>query len=528
MKKALTFTIAVLTSVACLRGQVIFSGDFEQGALGEVEMLDSMRFVVTPGDTVECLSYAVRGHFDPLNPVDTSLAPSANWYDFRMTGVKDKQIFLTFPDNGVHRTSYSYDGEQWNHMEAYESDWGRVGKRFTRDTVYIALFVPYTWSRHIARMAEWEKREDVEIDTIGFSFEGRPLQVLHITDKSVPASGKKLVWMHGRIHPSETPGSWLMDGLVEKLTSDDPDSREMRRRIDFYIMPFANPDGVANGLSRSNITGVNQEINYARSEDSTVVEVKAIKAMFEKLTAERPFDIMLNNHSQLADFATFWMHRAEGTTMSYQGRLWTFAGLSCSFNPFLKQTDMSFSDMADRYAEGWCWNHLGERTVALTLETPYNCFSNNVDGEWASPENLGLFGERVLQAVAEFLEVSTPDRIIVETPATMPKGWELLDDSRSHMGDTGWRALKKDASVTYVLKSLPAGEYTVYRYVPGLNIHPAAGSFFREGDEDPGTHGWVEAGTHVQQRTGEYRYIYRSTSEGDTADALLLVRKLSD
>ena len=204
-------------------------------------------------------------------------------------------------------------------------------------------------------MAEWEQREDCEIDTIGYSFEGRPLQVLHITDKSVPASMKKLVWIHGRIHPSETPGSWLLDGLVEKLTSDDVESGELRRKIDFYIMPFANPDGVANALSRSNITGVNQEINFGRSDDSTVVEVKAIKKNFERLTEKKPLDLMINNHSQHDDFATFWMHKAEGTSSAYQGKLWTLAGLTCSFNPYIRPTDMSFSSIAPRYAEGWCW-----------------------------------------------------------------------------------------------------------------------------------------------------------------------------
>lgn len=524
MKKGLLFILSILTSAVCLRGQVVFNGNIECGAIGEVEMLDSARFVVSPGDTVDYLSYVVHGHYDPLNPVDTALAPSANWYNFRMEGVKGKQIYLTMPDNGVHRTSYSYDGVNWKHMEAHESDWGRVGKRFERDSVYIALFVPYTWPYHLQRMAEWEKREDCSIDTIGYSHQLRPLQVLHVTDESVPSSEKKLVWMHGRTHPSETPGSWLFDGLIEKLTSDDPQSKELRRKIDFYILPFINPDGVANGLSRSNITGVNQEINFARQDDSTVVEVKAVKAMFEKLTVDRPFDIMLNNHSQLDDFATFWMHKAESSSAAYQGRLWALAGLTCSMNPYIKPTDMSFSNMADRYAEGWCWNHFGDKTVAVTLETPYNCFSSNQDGEWASTENLKAFGERVLQAIAEFLQVSTSERIIVETPDTLEAGWEYSSDEYSHLGENGWIALKADAIVKYNLESLPKGEYTVYRYVSGRNIHPKKGSFFKDA-EDPGIHGWVEIGEHSQKATGRYKYIYRSTSKGDTADALLLVRK---
>lgn len=67
------------------------------------------------------------------------------------------------------------------------------------------------------------------------------------------------------------------------------------------------PDGVANGLSRSNITGVNQEINFARSEDSTVVEVRAIKKVISDLSKERPFDVALNLHSQVANHASYWL-----------------------------------------------------------------------------------------------------------------------------------------------------------------------------------------------------------------------------
>lgn len=524
MKRILFTVIAILTSAACLRGQVVFSSAFEGGAMGGVEKLDSTRFVMYPRDTVECLSYIVHGHFDPLNPVDTTLEPSANWYYFRMDGVKDKQIYLTFPDNGVHRTSYSYDSVHWQHMDAVESPWHKVGKRFSKDTVYIALFNPYTYSYHLQRMAEWEQREDCEIDTIGYSFEGRPLQVLHITDKSVPASMKKLVWIHGRIHPSETPGSWLLDGLVEKLTSDDVESGELRRKIDFYIMPFANPDGVANALSRSNITGVNQEINFGRSDDSTVVEVKAIKKNFERLTEKKPLDLMINNHSQHDDFATFWMHKAEGTSSAYQGKLWTLAGLTCSFNPYIRPTDMSFSSIAPRYAEGWCWNHFGDSTVAVTLETPYNCFSRNIAGEWTSVENLKAFGERFLQAMAEYLCVSTSKRIVVENPQKLPRGWEYLGDDCSHIGECAFKAKKEGAEICYTYKNLPKGEYVVYKYVTGKNIHPERGSFFR-GGEDPGIHGWVKVGEHSQKRDGTYKYIYRSTYEGDTADALLLVRK---
>ena len=288
-----------LLMLACLllpclaSAQVRFDGNFEGSAFGSAELLDSARLVVAPGDTVEHLSFLINGKYDPDNPIDTTLEPSANWYYFRMTGVKGKQIYLTQKDNGVARTSYSYDGKVWDHLPLAESQRRRLDKRFTRDTVYIALYTPYTYSYHQERLKTGCARPDVTLDTIGFSHEGRPLQLLHITDPTVPAEKKARIWIHGRIHPSESPGSYLVDGLVESLTGDTPQARALRQQIDAYILPFANPDGVANGLSRSNAIGVNQEINFGRSDDSTVVEVKAIKRKLAELTRERPFDIVL-------------------------------------------------------------------------------------------------------------------------------------------------------------------------------------------------------------------------------------------
>lgn len=225
-----------------------FDADFEAGALGDVTLLDSVRVIVAPGDTVEHLSYLVGGSYDPLNPVDVDLEPSANWYFFRMTGIKGKQIYLTMRDNGVHRTSCSYDGEHWGHLPIEQSDRRRLDKRFDHDTVYIALYEPYTYTYLQQRLADWTKRADVVLDTIG--------------------------WSHDRQHPSESPGSYLLDGLIGCLSDDTPEGAALRKGIDAYILPFANPDGVAHGLSRCNVTGVNQEINFGRSEDSTVVEVK--------------------------------------------------------------------------------------------------------------------------------------------------------------------------------------------------------------------------------------------------------------
>ena len=515
--------IAVLLAARFGAGaQVSFDADFESGCMGTVTQLKRPR---VRGRHTH-VYYQVNGRFDPLNPIDTTLRASANWFCFRIGGVKGKYVHLTMPHNFVNGTSYSYDGREWRHFKPRETEQHAIVKRFENDTVYIALYKPYTYTYLQERLKYWASCEGVVMDTIGYSFEGRPMQLLHITDSSVPEAAKARIWIHSRIHPSETPASYFLDGLLDYLTADTPQGRALRSQIDAYVLPFINPDGVANGLSRSNAIGVNQEINFGRCEDSTVVEVRAVKAMFEKLTADRPLDFMLNCHSQLSETASFWMHRSTATSPLYLRREWTFAGLVCSQNPCIRPGEMQFSDGGSRYAEGWIWNRFADSTVALTIETPYNCYSFDRGGLWVDDDNLASFGVRTIQAVAEYLGLSLPGRYVLE--GTPGDGWvEYRGTDRSFIGDNAWEASCDGVRMNYSLDSLPAGRYELYRYVAGNCIEALERDDLYNPHtrrwQDPGAHGWVLLETLSHPQDGPFSYTYTASCSGDLADALMLV-----
>ena len=523
LRNILLIVLAIAFSATEAQAQAVrFDADFESGALGTVRQMRSPR---RRGGTTH-LYYYVGPSLDPLNPIDTDLRPSSNWFYFRISGVKDKYLHLSMPDNVAFGASYSYDGNEWFHFTPKESQRHNIDKRFNNDTVYVAIYKPYTYSYLQERLKDWTSRPGVEMDTIGYSHEGRPLQLLHITDTSVPDEGKVRIWMHGRVHPSETPASYLLDGLVEYLTSDTPQGQSLRSQIDAWILPFINPDGVVDGLSRSNALGVNEEINFGRSEDSTVVEVRAVKAVFEKLTSDRPLDFMLNSHSQLDESAAFWMHRGTSTSPVYLRKEWTFAGLVCSMNPCMQPREMQFSNVASRYAEGWIWDRFADSTVALTIETPYTCYSMDWSGLWTTDDNLREFGKRTLQAVAEYMGLSLPGRYLVEPEEAVGLGWRHYQGTeRSFIGDGAWMATRDGMTITYSLDKLPAGSYKLYRFAAGDCIEPADQSdlLTPKGWMDPGPHGWVYMEDIDQPHDGPFTYRYTVPSAGEFADALLLV-----
>jgi murein tripeptide amidase MpaA len=66
---------------------------------------------------------------------------------------------------------------------------------------------------------------------------------------------KKIVLITSRIHPGEPHASYLAEGLIRFLISDDPNSKMLRKCFIFYIVPMLNPDGVIAGNFRTSYSG---------------------------------------------------------------------------------------------------------------------------------------------------------------------------------------------------------------------------------------------------------------------------------
>lgn len=88
----------------------------------------------------------------------------------------------------------------------------------------------------------------VTVERIGQSPEQRNLWLLRITDASPRAKQNFLI--RARVHAYESAGSYVMEGMVRWLLSEDAYAAEALRQYVFYVIPMANPDGVHNGLGR--------------------------------------------------------------------------------------------------------------------------------------------------------------------------------------------------------------------------------------------------------------------------------------
>uniref|UniRef100_A0A182SPK6 Peptidase M14 domain-containing protein n=1 Tax=Anopheles maculatus TaxID=74869 RepID=A0A182SPK6_9DIPT len=69
---------------------------------------------------------------------------------------------------------------------------------------------------------------------------------------------KKIVFISSRVHPGETPASFVLNGFLTMLLDrKSVVAQTLRRMYVFKIIPFLNPDGVYNGLYRSDTRGHN-------------------------------------------------------------------------------------------------------------------------------------------------------------------------------------------------------------------------------------------------------------------------------
>jgi murein tripeptide amidase MpaA len=67
---------------------------------------------------------------------------------------------------------------------------------------------------------------------------------------------RRAIVITSRVHPGESNASFIVEGILNYLVSDDDDARYLRNNFVFKIIPMLNPDGVIIGNYRTSLSGL--------------------------------------------------------------------------------------------------------------------------------------------------------------------------------------------------------------------------------------------------------------------------------
>lgn len=397
----LLLTAATASNAAETTSAITFNQNFEGGALGKIEKLGDTQF--------RCF---VEGQSD-----EQGRNRQANWYYFRMNGVRDREITLTLTDfvgeyNGKPGACpmnvdtvpvFSYDNEHWQHFSTM--DWDDQKKEAAlkflpeRDQIWIAHVPPYAHTRLLRLLDQLNHVVCTRVEVIGRTVQGRELHLVTVTNFEQPDTEKRTVWLQARQHAWETGASSVMEGALRFIASDDARARELRDKVVFKFTPMMEPDGCATGKVRFNANGydVNRhwdEVDLRRKEFlERMPEIWYVKqAILGYANSGRKIDLMLNLHN--TETSEYLETEADDeSTRKMMRRFFDTLAAGTSFDP---SQNLRFDDKP-----GNTTNHLWKERRIPVLLMEQRIGSSRKLGRRPSVEDRLQFGRQLITVMAE-------------------------------------------------------------------------------------------------------------------------------
>ncbi|XP_071953635.1 cytosolic carboxypeptidase 6-like [Antedon mediterranea] len=368
------------------KGHLIFDACFECGNLGRAD-------------------YITEYEYDLFIRPDTCNARFRVWFNFTVENVKQDQRVIFNVVNFSKTKSLYRDGMTPVVKSTSRPRWQRIPSKnvyyykcpehrknyvmsfafcFDRDvdTYQFSYSFPYSYTRLQTYLGAIEKRrlDYFQRELICFSVQQRRLDLLTITKPENLASGvsQRVVFITARVHPGESPASYVCQGLIDFLLSQHPIAKVLREHVVFKIVPMLNPDGVYLGNYRCSLMGFDLNRHWHDPSPWAHPTLHGTKNLLMQMDADThenvDFFVDIHAHSTLMNGFMYGNIYDDATRYEKQA---VFPKLMCGNADDFSMMNTSFNRDAMKAGTGrrFLGDILEKNTMCYTLEVSFFCYT---------------------------------------------------------------------------------------------------------------------------------------------------------
>jgi len=344
--------------------------------------------------------------------------PECLWFNLECTGAGDRKVRFVWLN--VHlclgtgsaeamanlRPVLRLDNGDWQRVRGVEVHQRRLGGHYVTFStptrcrrVAAAFCYPYGPAEMGATLKETKGFWGLE--RIGLTQKGREIVRLH-AEADRARRGRPGAYIMARQHSGETPGSWVLDGILRAVAGEEPGER--LRRIDWWIVPFVDLDGVVEGNYGKDSLPI--DFNRAWARMPMRPEVAAIQKDIRYFAQDRTRRLVVDLHAPGGGETNLYqMHcrkdRPKAERTASQSFNSYFSAQFPEQSPDRLGVEPKYASRWDlgHSLSSWTWDEL-DNTLGVTIETAYQLMN---DGRWGERGDYRNVGHRIARAAAAWL-----------------------------------------------------------------------------------------------------------------------------
>ncbi|KAK2574061.1 Cytosolic carboxypeptidase 6 [Acropora cervicornis] len=284
------------------------------------------------------------------------------------------------------------------------------------DVYQFAYCFPYTYSRLQNFLAELDRRnlDCYRRELLCLTVQRKRLDLLTITSpENVKDDAKRrVIFITARIHPGETPSSYVCQGVIDFLVSKHPVACVLRTYLVFKVVPMLNPDGVVLGNYRCSLMGFDLNRHWQEPSHWAHPTLVACKNHLMELDSDEnvhlDFYIDIHAHSTMMNGFMYGNIYDEEERFERQA---VYPRLLCANAEDFSMTNTSFNKDAVKAGTGrrFLGSCLNAKTHCYTLEVSFFSYNTAISQGTSPYTEEGYFklGRNVARTFLDYYKLNS-------------------------------------------------------------------------------------------------------------------------